>query len=542
MTTATLLSLFSSLLHALFSLHFIILAGMILVLTRKSISPRAFSLLSYVCIVTYLFFFYGKHSHIFTMAGDNLCQIAYWKILFHGTLAGSIGASFTKPGHLLILGGLYELSRVLGETAFTVGICLVFSSCVWILSKIAADIGGRWAGIGTFLISIYVFIPEFYDGSNSIFLVPVLYAGLRFYYYDPCRRNLGMLLLVLDIQFHIQAITVLAIVWLIHAAKREWRQLALFSAAASASLALWVAVIMRVQGTVTARLNSGASVGYIAPFGEAFAYKNKLEYLTNAVTTQLAASYSIKALFILAAIGIAGAIYYRRKAYLAVFSTVILLMLNVVMFGGTINLGRYFSPVFAFGCSIGVATLVSLVGDRHKRYAFPAVLLLLIPFVVVMEDSAQTHGQSRQLPDYVAGAASLLQNNSLPYSTRLMTEDDLLYPIVVQYPDRYQKLEALQQFNIEAEPERRKMLAATDYIWIAANNRHMYYYLAHTPLPDWHHDPFRLMVLELQRSREPKKMYGFCFFPIESDTEHLLIQVKPDTMPHQCGDGTNPPQ
>jgi len=528
MTTTNLLSLLNPSIQALFSLHFLFLAGMILLLLQKKSSDKAYNVLLFFSIFSYFLFFYRDYLHIFQMAGDNICQIAYWKIIFHDNLTGSIGASYTKPGQLLILGALYEVSGICGETAFSGGICLVMAGCVWCLSRIATNIGGRLAGFAAFLASSYVFLPEFFAGSYSIFLTPVLFTGIWLYFYSPDSKTLGRVLLVLSIQFHIQAITVVAVIWCILLIKREWRELALFSAASSASLAVWLVVILRIQGAFE-RLNSGAAAGYVAPFGEAFAYDNKLDYIYKAVTTELAGNYTICALLALAVIGIVGSHRNSCKAYLSVFSIIILLMINVVLLDGTINLGRYFSLLYAFGCSVGIATMVQFAGKRLERYKYLLLLPVIIPFVLLMNGSIRHYGHL-QLPDYITSAATLLQDKNIPFSTRLMTEDDLLYPIVMQHPDRYQTLTALQYFNVSGESKRKQILAKTDYIWIVTTNGHPYYYLRHTVLPAWQVDTFRQMVYEIIQHQQPKKLYGFCFTPLEISTEHLLIQVKPDTM------------
>jgi len=54
-------------------------------------------------------FFGAIHPGKFGISGDSLCQIAYGKILFHPGLAGSVGASQTKPAQVLLLGITHEM-------------------------------------------------------------------------------------------------------------------------------------------------------------------------------------------------------------------------------------------------------------------------------------------------------------------------------------------------------------------------------------------------------------------------------------------------
>src|SRR4051812_15179892 len=48
-----------------------------------------------------------------TIIGDNIAQVAYFRVLFRPNLVGSIGASSMKPALILLLGAAHELSRVL---------------------------------------------------------------------------------------------------------------------------------------------------------------------------------------------------------------------------------------------------------------------------------------------------------------------------------------------------------------------------------------------------------------------------------------------
>src|SRR4051812_19565528 len=47
------------------------------------------------------------------MIGDNVAQVAYWRILFNQDFVGSLGTSSMKPGLILLLGGAHDLSLAL---------------------------------------------------------------------------------------------------------------------------------------------------------------------------------------------------------------------------------------------------------------------------------------------------------------------------------------------------------------------------------------------------------------------------------------------
>lgn len=513
---------FSTYVHGLFILGM----GFWMIRPQSSIRWRQPALFG--MIFTYFLVFFGSNFSIFTMAGDNICQIAYWKILFHPNLTGSIGASYTKPGQLLILGMLYEVSVLFGEIVFKIGMCLIMAACVWCLMRIAEEIGGKEAGFFSILVAILAFRAEFLDGSFSLFLIPTLFSGFWFYYHKPEHKTLGRFLLVLSVQFHIQAAPVLGVLWLLLLMKREWKELWLFSVNLIGSLSVWLLLILRVQGGIERITSSGPSVGYIGSVGDAFTYSSKGEYLYKAVWAELSGGFSIAVLFILIAIGILGAWRYRQTHYLSIASILILLILNVLLLNGTFNLNRFFAVFYAFGCSVGIGSLTRFAREQISkpivlnRLITGMALLLAVTLFTVM--STRQQSARTKLP-FIDSAMALISDQQLPGPTRLMTEDDLLYPMVIVSPDRFPKLTALQRFNTATIPQRMAILHHTDYIWIVRDNRHQYYYLNYLPEPSWRQDPFRLLVEEIIRTDSAGSLYGYRFVPVALDRERLLVKV-----------------
>ncbi|MDO9310037.1 MAG: hypothetical protein Q7V04_13325 [Deltaproteobacteria bacterium] len=525
---------FNKMLEFVFSLQFLFFGCSGALLLYKKLSEKMYSTALFTTCFAYFYLFHGHQQHVLSLRGDNLCQIAYWEILFHPNLTGSIGASFTKPGQLVIMGLLYELNALLGDHAFSVGMCLVMAFCVWSLARIASDIGGRIAGIIVFPVSSAVFMAEFMHGSYSIFLIPVLFSGIRYYFYCPERKSLGRFLLLFSIQFHIQAVALLGTIWGILLVKKEWKELLKFSGLGVLSLALWVSVILRVQGTLD-RLNCGAAVGYIASYNDFdgdFAPGDKLGYFICVAREGFEANYYyIIPLAVLAVLGIAGCFRYGFKQYLTTFSAIILLLFNVLVLGGDFNFERYFALFYAFAVSAGIGMIVRfvLVVKRERRLlsiVFSAVTVLALVMVFDFSLFRRFANVQAQMFPFVVSASKILEDNKIPESTRLMTEDDLLYPLVVLQPDRYPKLTALQYFNVAPEPERKRILAETDYIWISINARHMYYYLDYLPEPAWLSDPFRLMVIDIIQEQKPRFLYGYWFVPVDIDYERLILKVE----------------
>ena len=505
--------------------QFLYLAVGVILLMRKGVSDKQFNFTVYLFSAVYFLLFYGQYINIFTMAGDNICQIAYWKILFHPNLTGSIGAAYTKPGQLLILGTLFELSTIFGENAFRIGLCLIMAACVWSLVRIATDIGGREAGFLAFLVSTYAFRQEFLAGSYSIFLIPTMYLGIRLYFYHPNGKTLGRLFLVSTIQFHIQAIAVLAVIWLILVYGRNWRELGRFTMSGIASFALWLILILRIQGAFD-RLDSGAAVGYVShQFG------TPGDSILNASLAALSGSPSLTVLLILAIIGAFKAHYLNCRAYLVVFASLFPVMIYVVLVShGGFNLGRFAALVYAFGCTVGIGAIVKLIDNKipailanNKIKYIKAVCIILIFSAVLQNKPFRS-----QIQPYVESSFSLLNDKALPHRLNVLTEDDILYPLVVMAHERCNSLSSLQHFNVANKSMRNNILSKTDYIWVATNGLHTYYYLNYLSEPAWRSDPFRLMITAIIHTSQAGTLYGYRFIPVDRNRERLLLKVIPE--------------
>jgi hypothetical protein len=517
------------------SLQFLFFAGSGVFLLQKKLSEKLCSAAVLLASFAYFCLFYGTRQQITTLPGDNLCQVAYWKILFNPNLSGSIGASYTKPGQIVFLGVLSELNALLGGYAFSIGMCLVMACCVWCLVLISMDYGGRAAAVIALPVACGAFVREFMHGSFSIFLIPVLFFGIRLYFYTPGRKAFGRLLLMFSIHFHIQAVTVLGAIWVELVAKKEWKEWFTFSGLGLLSLALWGTIIFRVQGSLT-RLNSGAAAGYIAPYNNfdlPFEPGDRLGFLLSSLQEGFADNYYyIMFMSVLAVVGVAGSFSYGFRQYITVFSVMPLLLFNVLVLGGEFNYERYCSLFYAFAVAVGIGVVVRLCKENwRERKVLPCLLVsITATLFIMMFDFSQftrySHGEL-EAPHYVTSASNLLADKFIPAASRLMTEDDLLYPLVVMQPSRYPKLVALQYFNIAAEAERKKILSSLDYIWIAIDSRHLFYYLEYLPDPGWLSDPFRLMIVDMLYERTTGLLYGYRFELADINSERLIVKVMP---------------
>lgn len=517
------------------SLPFAGLAALAVLAVARNVPDRLFGAAVFFCAFGYFFAGYQGYLDPFTMEGDNLCQIAYWKILFRPELSGSVGAAFTKPGHLVLLGLLHQLAGSFGPVVFKAGWCLAMAACVWTLARVATDVGGRLAGVAALPVATAVFLIEFLAGSATIVLVPLLLLGLRFYLVKPERLVWGRLLLVLSLHVHIFGIAALAVAGLVRLARREWREAAVLALWSTLSLALWVAVITRIQGSL-ARLNSGAAAGYAGPVDGIAG--SKADYILGVFRAELTGDPGLLLPLVLGVLGVAGALCFGHRAYLALLAIFGVLLANLWLLSGTLNIHRFFAAFYGLGCSVGVGSLAACLAQA-RRQAKPLSLALAALAIVALFASLDYAllGYYRQLgpasagsifaSDYLRSAGVLLADRALPPSPRLMTEDDLLYPVIVRAPDRYPALTALQAFNVAPESGRRELLAKIDYIWIALDDRHPYYYLSHLPVPAWNDDPFRRLVLDLLASGRSKTLYGFTFEPVAANDDRLVIRVLP---------------
>lgn len=518
--------------HALF----FVFSAVVLVYGR--LSERNFNTALFLLAFGYVLLFYGRQVHVASLLGDNLCQIAYWKILFHPNLAESIGASFTKPGQVLVMGLLFELDTLIGGYAFSAGMCLVMAFCVWSLTRIASDIGGRAAACFVFPLSVWVFLGEFLGGSFSIFLIPLLFTGLQLFFFNAGSREkmVGLILLVLSIHFHIQAVAVVAAVGVVLLCQRRWKDLGLLALLGCISISVWVAIILRIQGSFQ-RLNSGAAAGYVVSytsFDIPFAADDRYAYLMWAIREGFQAdSHFIVVMLMLMVIGVMGCLRDRYRYYLVVFAALALLLINVLLLGGEFNFERYFALFYGFAISVGVAVLARGVFCKNQgRITVSRVLnAALLAAVVLMFDFSQFNRYARSQSEvlhFVPKAAEMLASPKISGAHRLMTEDDLLYPAVAMEPRRFSSLKALQHFNVLPEERRRAVLAETDLVWIATDASHHFFYLEYVPERAWLSDPFRVMVHEIFRTGMPGSLYGYRFEPLERDARKLLLRVTPE--------------
>jgi hypothetical protein len=127
---------------------------------------------------------------------------------------------------------------------------------------------------------------------------------------------------------------------------------------------------------------------------------------------------------------------------------------------------------------------------------------------------------------YVEDGFAFLQSSPIPPRARVLTEDDMLYVILTQEPDRFARAGALQAVNVIGEDRRAQLFEAFDYVYLSKGtdvNTHPYYYLNYVPLAAWERDPFRLMIRDLLKTQTSQIAYGRKFVPVPQANEHVLV-------------------
>ncbi len=519
----------------LLSPHFIALVLVGIIICWKGIPDSRYDLVVLTVAVAYVTLFYGKFLSLYTMSGDSTCQVAYWNVLWHPNLRGSIGVAAAKPGQVFALGIMYQLDSLLGVwangTVFKAGLIAITTVCIWSLVRMAFDIGGRFAGFLAFLMTIWAFYYEFLVSESTVYFIAALFSGLRIYLYRPHQRTLGRLLLVSSILFRIDSIAILAVIWMWLAARKEWRELRLLTIFTLGSIAVFLLTNYLIQGSF-ARLNSGAAAGYVNPFAFAGVPLTAMPALMfQTLAAQFAVMPTVRFLTIMAIIGVAGTITFGGRSYLAIFAGPIIIFMNVLLLDGSLFLWRYFSYIYAFACAIGSASLVSFLRVIFQKrrpqmlvIASAMALLLLLTFTYGNLNSYKNYRTPDIERNFLIRAQALLEDNALPAKSGLLSEDDLLSYLVVMEPNRFRKINSMQYFNVSSDEKRREILADTDYIWLELRG-HDYFYLRYLDDYRWESDSFRLLLKSIMGDGRERSMYGFRIIPVTADENRMLLSV-----------------
>lgn len=461
------------------------------------------------------------------MLGDNICQIGYWQILLHPDLMGSVGASYTKPGQLLFLGIMYELSNIFNIEVYRIIWCLVMALCIYSLVNISIRIGGNVAGTLTLMLSINVFLTEFFYGSFSIFLIPISYFGIWLYYYSPKHKAVGRMLLLVSIQFHIIMLGALVSIIIVEIFNKNRAEVIKLVTGLLFSIVVWVLIILRIQGTIN-RISGGEAAGYFpVPLDQ------RLFVLNKAIIEAMAAVSSFYFLLVLILIGVLGCVYYDIKKYLIILASILVVISNSMVLGGSLNFERFFALIYAFGCSVGIAVttkfILEILSRDNTKIKFISISAVLLMMLLINFSNYNLHLKLPKRNDLikynplVEEAITVDKYTRNIFSKGLITEDDYLYPLIILNPKTRLKLIALQKFNVSAEADRVKMLHSIDHIIVSLKNDMSNYLFNIGPYRK--EDKFREEIVNMLEGAETFELYGFRFNKININDGCLIVSV-----------------
>jgi hypothetical protein len=184
-------------------------------------------------------------------------------------------------------------------------------------------------------------------------------------------------------------------------------------------------------------------------------------------------------------------------------------------------------------CSLSTMLIAAALGALSRKwpYALPPLLLksacLLVLWVALL--SMLKHQDWRPMvvrAPFSIDASTLLKSSPVPRGQRVLTEDDLIYSVLVRNRALFREAHALQDFNVQDDARRAEILASTDYI-IASKRKYAYYYLLYDPLRRGASDPFRKAILAARTLRQPTRVYGHLLTPIDSSHDWIVLKVGP---------------
>jgi len=278
---------------------------------------------------------------------DNIAQTAYWSLLTRPDLVGSIGSSSPKGGLIVLLGGAHYLSYEVLQSAwpFKAMLALFLAGSLYLIGRIAAEIGGPIAGLLAVLVaagSRYLTLTFFAGSSNLFFLPPVLLGLLLL---SLGRDRAAVLSLCLAVTIRPEALIIIGLVIALRYLRRgDWRKTIEFAAYGAIALVFFVLLAYWTQGSWD-RIGGGAATGY-----PAFASLQTVEHMRVALgqffSERFVALLLLPALFTVLRVECARAHLYFYSMALA------FIVLTVIGFFGMHY--RYIAAgqviIFALGC------------------------------------------------------------------------------------------------------------------------------------------------------------------------------------------------
>lgn len=533
----------------------------------------------------FAYYLFYPHAGFEGVIPDNIAQTAYWSLLTRPDLVGSIGSSSPKGGLIVLLGGAQYLSYEVMDSAwpFKAMLALFFASTIYLIGRIAADVGGPIAGLLAALVaagSTYL-TQTFFDGSSNLFFLPPVLLGLMLL--STGRDRAAILLLSLAATIRPEALIIIGlVVALRYLRRRDWRRAVEFAGYGALALLFYVLLAYWTQGSWD-RIGGGAATGY-----PAFASLRSVEHMRETIgqffNERFVALLLLPTLFTLFRVE-------HTRTYLYFYSMAFaFIALVVIGFFGMHY--RYIAAgqvvVFALGCAgivqgytdlrradlhmpgastiamaaaiTGLTLAVALWSTRDftvclMMLAIPAAYLLTaaaksrtgserlvlgccvaVALFVALAPIASAvkarHAFSASLATHhpaILDALEFLNDARVPSGSSIITEDELLNYVLVKRPDYFSRARSIQSFNVMTDTQRREALSKAQFLYVSKRPNHGWNYLFYFPRATWVTDPFRAVVLEIMRTKQPRGTLGVVLEPVYDSRSRFIARIRPPT-------------
>lgn len=497
--------------------------------------------------VTFLFYYSAYHLpfKFNQLPGDGICNITYWYSLFNPILRGSTCAATTKPGWAIVLGICHEFYSFFNQSDLLLKLVLTFfaASLVWIITRISTETGGRTAGIFSFLFALSdPTIFNWYKGALSyLFFLPFLMFGL--WLYSKGKERTGVLLLIISIFFRIESVLVVLFICVFEIFRCNYRRSLLIGIVLGMAVLLWFGFIYIVQNSL-ARWDCGNAAGY-----------NILDKENNFLNIYSSTKYYLESwqeyfkmikyeLFLIPFSLFSVFSFSNLRIYVAIIGIFLVYFLNIILLGGT-NQVACIMILHPFNLSLGIGGffyfLVKIEKNENIQKKFRRFFVVLGTVVIIgyminsgmfknfgiffNKEKPSSIGALTDNP-FIVNALDIINRNLIPKESRVLTEDDIIYSLIVNSPRHYfGKMFAFPYFNICDEKKREEMLTYTDFIYISKLN-HVTFFLIPSYLVNWKNDAFRKNIINLLRSGQSFSMYNVIFRLIEKSEYGFLINVE----------------
>ncbi len=531
----------------------------------------------------FAYFLFYPHPGFEGLIPDNIAQTAYWSLLTRPDLVGSIGSSSPKAGLIVLLGGAHHLSFEVFESPwpFKAMLALFFAGTLYLVGRIAAEIGGPVAGLLAVLVAAgSTYLPQtFYTASSNLFFLPPVLLGLLLL--SRGRDRAGVLAICVAVTVRPEAIVIIGlVVGLRYLLRGDWRTSIEFSAYGALALVFFVLMAYWVQGAWD-RVGGGEATGY-----PAFASLRTVEHM-RIILGQFFSERFVALLLLPALFTVIRIERSRTYLYFYAMALAFIILVGVGFFGMHY---RYIAAgqliIFALGCAgiariyaelsrpdpqlpgiatiataalvAGVAVAVALWSTRDVAIG---LTMLAIPAAYLLVAAAKHHSGSDRLllgchlaialfvavapiasavkarqafsaslgahHPAILDALEFLRDPRVPPDSAVIAEDELLNYVLVKRPDYFARARSIQSFNVMTDIQRREALSEAQFLYISKRRNYGWNYLFYFPRATWVTDPFRTLVLDMIRTNQPGSFLGTVIEPVYNSDTRFIARIHP---------------